>query len=114
MAANRTGRRPEEAQRTSGLRAATRSIPAVSYQTITLEVDAGLAVLTLNRPEAANALDATMAAELRQAAVVVAHAPSVRAILLGSTGRVFCGGGDLSSFASQDPAGLPAYVDNMT
>jgi 2-(1,2-epoxy-1,2-dihydrophenyl)acetyl-CoA isomerase len=92
----------------------TRSIPAVSYQTITLEVDAGLAVLTLNRPEAANALDATMAAELRQAAVTLAHDPSVRAILLGSTGRVFCGGGDLASFASQDPATLPGYVDNMT
>jgi 2-(1,2-epoxy-1,2-dihydrophenyl)acetyl-CoA isomerase len=86
----------------------------VSFQTITLEVDAGLAFLTLNRPEAANALDATMASELRQAAVIVAHDPSVRAVLLGSTGRVFCGGGDLSSFASQDPAGLPAYVDHMT
>jgi 2-(1,2-epoxy-1,2-dihydrophenyl)acetyl-CoA isomerase len=86
----------------------------VSYQTITLDVDGGLAVLALNRPAAANALDATMAAELRQAAVTLTHDRAVRAILLCSSGRVFCGGGDLSSFASQDPSGLPSYVDNMT
>jgi 2-(1,2-epoxy-1,2-dihydrophenyl)acetyl-CoA isomerase len=110
---------PGEYPRTARPRADAPAAPpvasrTVSFQTITLEVDAGLAVLHLNRPEAANALNSTMAAELRQAAVLVAHDPSVRAVLLGSTGRVFCGGGDLSSFASQEPADLPAYVDHMT
>jgi 2-(1,2-epoxy-1,2-dihydrophenyl)acetyl-CoA isomerase len=90
-------------------------MPPVSFETITLEVDGdGLAHLMLNRPEAANALNPLMAAELRHAAVGLAHDSSVRAVLLTATGRVFCGGGDLASFAAVEPAGLPAHIDDLT
>jgi 2-(1,2-epoxy-1,2-dihydrophenyl)acetyl-CoA isomerase len=86
----------------------------VSFETITLEVEDGLARLTLNRPEAANALNPTMAAELRRAVVGLAHDPRVRAVLLTATGRVFCGGGDLASFAGVEPSELAAYIDELT
>ena len=86
----------------------------MSYETITLEVEDGLAHLTLNRPEAANALNPAMAADLRRAAVHLAHAPGVRAILLTAAGRVFCGGGDLGAFAQVDAAELPAFIDDLT
>ena len=59
----------------------------MSYETITLEVEDGLAHLTLNRPEAANALNPAMASDLRRAAVHLAHAPGVRAILLTAARR---------------------------
>jgi 2-(1,2-epoxy-1,2-dihydrophenyl)acetyl-CoA isomerase len=90
------------------------SIQPVSYQSISLEVDRGLAVLTLNRPEAANAINEVMAAELRQAAVSLAHDPSVRAVLLTAAGRIFCGGGDLATFAAKDAGVLPGFVDHLT
>lgn len=86
----------------------------MAYETILLEVRDGLAHLTLNRPEAANALNAQLAAELRDAAIRLAHDASVRAVLLTANGRVFCGGGDLSSFASQGEGQLPAFVDSVT
>lgn len=86
----------------------------MTYQTLTLEVDGGLATLKLNRPEAANALDPTMAGELRQAAVALSHDSRVRAVLLTAVGKVFCGGGDLAAFSKQDPDRLPAFVDDMT
>lgn len=86
----------------------------MTYQTLTLEVDGGLATLKLNRPEAANAVDPTMAAELRRAAVALSHDSRVRAVLLTAAGKVFCGGGDLAAFSKQDPDRLPAFVDDMT
>jgi 2-(1,2-epoxy-1,2-dihydrophenyl)acetyl-CoA isomerase len=55
-----------------------------------------------------------MAADLRQAAVHLAHADGVRAVLLTANGRVFCGGGDLGAFAAVDAADLPAFIDDLT
>lgn len=86
----------------------------MAYETILLEVSDGLAHLTLNRPEAANALNAQLAAELRHAAIALAHDSAVRAVLLTANGRVFCGGGDLASFASQGEGQLPGFVDSVT
>src|SRR5207244_373587 len=55
-----------------------------------------------------------MAAELRRVALMLAHDPSVRAVLVQSFGRVFCGGGDLGAFAAEDPADVPAYIESLT
>jgi 2-(1,2-epoxy-1,2-dihydrophenyl)acetyl-CoA isomerase len=85
------------------------------FTAITLTVDdAGVAVLSLDRPEHANAMDLTMANELRHAAVTLLHDARVRAVLVCSTGRVFCGGGDLGAFASQPPARMAAYIEHLT
>jgi 2-(1,2-epoxy-1,2-dihydrophenyl)acetyl-CoA isomerase len=86
----------------------------MAYETILLEVTDGLAHLTLNRPEAANALNAALAAELRHAAIALSHDPAIRAVLLSANGRVFCGGGDLASFAAQGEGQLPGFVDSVT
>ena len=86
----------------------------MAFETIILAIDEGLAILTLNRPSAANAMNRQMAADLRAASVQLYHDSSVRAVLLTSEGRIFCGGGDLAEFAAQDPAELPGFVDAMT
>ena len=86
----------------------------VSFDYIILEIEDGLATLTLNRPAQGNALDAATSAELRRAAVQLSHDPSVRAVLLRADGKVFCGGGDLAGFAAAGPDSLPALVDDMT
>ncbi|MFN0089721.1 MAG: enoyl-CoA hydratase/isomerase family protein [Acidimicrobiales bacterium] len=72
----------------------------MQYETITLDVVDHVARLTLNRPDAANAVNQAMGADLRRAALAISHNPDVRAVLLSGAGRIFSGGGDLSLFAS--------------
>jgi len=73
-------------------------VSAVPYETILLSVDEGVAHLTLNRPDQANAINARMAAELREAAIALRFDTAVRVVLLDANGKLFCGGGDLQAF----------------
>jgi methylglutaconyl-CoA hydratase len=55
-----------------------------------------VALITINRPDAANALSSRTAAELSQALAMVARASALRAVVLtGSGDQVFCAGADL-------------------
>jgi 2-(1,2-epoxy-1,2-dihydrophenyl)acetyl-CoA isomerase len=83
------------------------------YSTIQLEEADGVARLRLNRPDAANTVNGRMAAELFDAAVRLRWDPAVRAVLLSSSGKVFCGGGDIAEFASLGEQ-LPAHVARVT
>ena len=67
---------------------------------ITLEWDAAIAVLTINRPKALNALNAQAIAELQQAISIVAARPDARALILtGSGEKAFVAGADISEMA---------------
>ncbi|WP_405011726.1 enoyl-CoA hydratase/isomerase family protein [Kitasatospora sp. NBC_01539] len=60
------------------------------------ELDGGLAVITINRPEAMNALDVATKVALRDTVTEAAADPAVRAVLLTGAGdRAFCVGQDL-------------------
>jgi 2-(1,2-epoxy-1,2-dihydrophenyl)acetyl-CoA isomerase len=67
-------------------------------------------VITLNRPERLNALDAAAYAAL-QGALMAAAAPEVRAVILTGNGRAFCAGGDLAAMPDDDPAADLRFVD---
>lgn len=68
------------------------------YDTLDWSVDEdGVAVLTLDRPEALNAFDLTMARELEQVFLTDARDDAVRAIVVTGGGRAFCAGMDLSA-----------------
>jgi 2-(1,2-epoxy-1,2-dihydrophenyl)acetyl-CoA isomerase len=69
---------------------------------VIVDVAEGVARVTLNRPEAANTIDLTLARELMEASLEVAGNQDIRAVLLTGEGRVFCGGGDLKSFRAHD------------
>ena len=60
-----------------------------------LDVDEGVATLTLNRPDAMNSLDVALKEALRDAVLEVAEDPAVRCVLLTGNGRAFCVGQDL-------------------
>ncbi|GAA2000581.1 enoyl-CoA hydratase/isomerase family protein [Microbacterium ulmi] len=63
----------------------------------------GIAVLTIDRPEAANSLDSALRAELVRGFEWAEADPAVRVILLTATGdRVFCAGSDLNDTALDD------------
>lgn len=71
------------------------------------DVDGRVGIITLDRPEANNALDAGAARELWEATTDLTENPSVRAILVRANGRMFCAGGDLTYMLAQaDEAAL--------
>src|SRR3954462_12481264 len=58
-------------------------------------VDAGVATITLDRPERLNALTLDIYADLRDLFTELPHRDDVRAAILTGTGRGFCSGGDV-------------------
>jgi enoyl-CoA hydratase/carnithine racemase len=60
--------------------------------------DDGVLTITLARPERRNAIDAEMAAALREAFETAADDAATRAVILTGEGRAFSAGGDLSRF----------------
>jgi enoyl-CoA hydratase/carnithine racemase len=66
-----------------------------SDEVLIYEVNDGLAWLTLNRPDARNALNAELRAALWDAFRRFAADESARVAILRGTGPVFCAGGDL-------------------
>jgi enoyl-CoA hydratase/carnithine racemase len=71
-------------------------------------VSAGTAEITLNRPEAMNALSTAMGAELAAVCAELAADKAVRAVVLGAAGRAFCVGADLKERAAMNDADLLA------
>lgn len=70
------------------------------YETISLQQDAtGIAVLTMVRPEAMNALSDRMLVELADVTKQIAATPSIKVLILTGAGKAFCAGGDISRFA---------------
>lgn len=67
-----------------------------SYQTIRYEVDDGLLVLRLSRPEKLNAFTVLMADELEHAYHRASKDDAVSAIVVTGEGKAFCAGMDLS------------------
>lgn len=65
-----------------------------NYQTILITKENGIAVLTLNRPERLNAVDAVMHSELTTICADIDSDPEVRVAVLTGAGRGFCSGGD--------------------
>lgn len=74
----------------------------MGFETILYDVAAGVATLTLNRPEVRNGLSSVMRAEIREA--VARAAAEARVLVLTGAGKSFCSGQDLG--AATDIAAL--------
>ncbi len=68
----------------------------MSYTTILLQIENGIARLTFNRPERLNSFNDTMHSEVRDALQNIGNDKSLRVLLLTGAGRGFCAGQDLS------------------
>ena len=74
--------------------------------TVLLEtLDGGIATLTMNRPEARNAMSGDMIAALLEALPRLGADNSVRCVVLTGAGGAFCAGGDVKGFAASGGAG---------
>jgi 2-(1,2-epoxy-1,2-dihydrophenyl)acetyl-CoA isomerase len=69
----------------------------MEFNTILLDITDGIATLTLNRPDALNALSMELVQEMRQALLAVEEDSSARVLLITGAGRGFCSGADLKA-----------------
>jgi 2-(1,2-epoxy-1,2-dihydrophenyl)acetyl-CoA isomerase len=77
----------------------------MSYENLLYDVSDGIATITLNRPEAYNALNGQLARELHDAVIVSSEDDAVRVVVLTGSGRAFCAGGDVKNFSD--------HIDNI-
>ena len=67
-----------------------------SYNTLLLDHDRGVTLVTLNRPDKMNAFNAEMSAELAAAMLALDDDDNTRAIVVTGAGRAFSAGADMS------------------
>ena len=79
---------------------------AHGHDQVLYEVEEGVATITLNRPEAMNALTIAMKAALLEALERARDDAAARAVLLTGSGRGFCAGQDLREHADNLEAGV--------
>ncbi len=84
----------------------------MSFETVKYELNETMATITMNRPEALNALSLQLTKDLR-AAIEQAIADKARAVVLTGEGRAFCSGGDLREMQSmwQKEGRIEAFLE---
>ncbi|MFG3529614.1 crotonase/enoyl-CoA hydratase family protein [Streptomyces sp. NPDC047917] len=70
-----------------------------------------VAVLTLNRPAARNAVDSALAARLGRALELLDADPELRVGVLAGAGPAFCAGADLKALAAGEPVHDPEHPE---
>jgi enoyl-CoA hydratase len=70
-------------------------------KTLQLSVDGAVATITLDRPEARNALNLEMCLDLASAALELEKNPAVRVVFIRGAGPAFCAGADLKERADK-------------
>jgi len=84
----------------------------MSAPSVQVETRGPVALVTLNRPDSANAINLQMAMDLLAAAMTCSRNNNVRAVVLTGAGRNFCFGGDLRAVASEGVDG--GYLRELT
>lgn len=76
------------------------------YQDLLIEISEGIATITVNRPQAMNAMTLTTLQELADAVQIQINAPDIRVVVITGTGsKAFIAGGDISMLVGLDPCG---------
>jgi enoyl-CoA hydratase len=83
----------------------------VSYETIMTETCGAVAMVTLNRPKALNALNSTVMAELAEALAAFGRDDAVAAVVLTGSEKAFAAGADIKEMQSLDF--IDAYVNDF-
>jgi len=78
-----------------------------------VEIDDGIATLTLNRPKQKNAINDALRHALREAVYAIRGDRSVRAVVLRGSGEDFCAGGDLRAMNVADAQAGRDRIDDL-
>ena len=91
-----------------------------SYSTLKLDLDEGILTLTVDRPEARNALSQQVVSELWKAFTAIQDScthdagwPVRGVIVTGGGGKAFVAGADIREMASMDPDSAAEYARSM-
>lgn len=76
----------------------------MAEEQVLVERSEGLCVLTLNRPDAYNAIDGALVEALLDALVASDEDASVRAVMITGAGKAFCAGGNLKAMKAEAEA----------
>jgi enoyl-CoA hydratase/carnithine racemase len=82
--------------------------------TINLEIDHGVATVTLNRPDKLNALTFETYADLRDLLAEIPRRGDVKAMVITGAGRGFCSGGDVEEIIGELRKLAPAELLEFT
>jgi 2-(1,2-epoxy-1,2-dihydrophenyl)acetyl-CoA isomerase len=85
----------------------------MSFEAITYSLENQVAWITLNRPDARNAVNDAMREELLQVLTDARTNLDIRAVVLTATGKGFCTGADLSRRGGSGPTGPGAAREMM-
>lgn len=83
------------------------------YKTLVLDVKDGIATVTFNRPEIANAMDDDMAADLLALFPRLSVDPEVRVVVVTGAGKNFCAGGNIAMFREMLDAGKTLSYESL-
>ena len=75
-----------------------------------LRIDGPIATITLNRPDAFNSIDLSIAKKLEQLSAQIEADDDIRVLVIEGTGRAFCAGGDLQTIGAAAAADTIAPV----
>ena len=70
---------------------------------IITEIDEGVGIITINRPESLNSLNSSMIEELTEEFIRLSDHPDVGVILLTGKGKAFVSGADISEMVDLNP-----------
>ncbi len=85
----------------------------MAYETLLFDVKDAVATITLNRPDAYNALNLRLGGEFFHAVLEVDENPEVRCVVVTGAGKAFCAGGDVKDFADNLPT-IGVLVKELT
>jgi 2-(1,2-epoxy-1,2-dihydrophenyl)acetyl-CoA isomerase len=85
----------------------------MAYDTLRYEVKDGVGTITLDRPDAYNALNLALGRDLFHAALEADESRDVRCVVVTGAGRAFCAGGDVKDFAD-NPDRIGILIKELT
>lgn len=86
----------------------------MGFQTLDLQMEGSLATITLNRPQALNAINVIMVGELEQAVRQVRDDPGVRVVVITGAGdKAFAAGADINEFRAMSPTDAWMFVQRL-
>jgi enoyl-CoA hydratase/carnithine racemase len=88
-----------EVMRPCAVREGENDVTSIRFETLLYEVEAGVATVTLNRPNKLNAFTGQMAQDLICAFDTTDGDDEVKVVIVTGSGRAFCAGADLSDGA---------------
>ncbi|MHB2029141.1 MAG: enoyl-CoA hydratase/isomerase family protein, partial [Acidimicrobiales bacterium] len=66
-----------------------------TYENLSIDINQGVATITLNRPSAMNALNMSLKGDLAHVIGSLKDDPAIRCVVLTGAGKAFCAGGDI-------------------